>query len=84
MEGNSMFKRISSLIHVGGAYLNVLRICVYVEVHLLFYWCVYPFSPRYARKISRRVLNDSFQGEIKEAIAWLEEVADNDVFRKGD
>ncbi len=79
-----MFKRISSLIHVGGAYLNVLRICVYVEVHLLFYWCVYPLSPRYARKISRRVLNDSFQEEIKEAIAWLEEVSNNDVFRKGD
>ena len=77
-----MYKRISALIHVGGAYLNVLRICVYVEVHLLFYWCVYPFSSRYARKISKRVLNDSFQGEIKEAIAWLEEVSDDDVFRR--
>ena len=79
-----MFKRISSLDQVGGAYLNALRIFVYVEVYLLFYWCVYPFSPRYARKISKRVLNDSFQGEIKEAIAWLEEVSNNDVFRKGD
>ncbi len=79
-----MYKRIASLNHVVGAYMNALRIFVYVEVHLLFYWCVYPFSSRYARKISKRVLNDSFQGEIKEAIAWLEEVSDNDVFHKGD
>ena len=77
-----MNKRISSLNQVGGAYLNVLRICVYVEVHLLFYWCVYPFSSRYARKISKRVLNDSFQGEIKEAIARLDDISNNDVFRR--
>ena len=77
-----MFKRLSFLAQVGGAYLNVLRICVYVEVHLLFYWCVYPFSSRYARKISKRVLNDSFQGEIKEAIARLDDISNNDVFRR--
>ena len=82
MMRSPMCRWMESAFRRGDTYLNALEILVYVEMHLLLYWCVNPFSSRYARKISKRVLNDSFQGEIKEAIARLDDISNNDVFRR--
>ncbi len=80
MARNSMRRWVEKAFRRGDIYLNALEMLVYVELHLLLYWCVYPFSSRYARKISKRVLNDSFREEIREAIARFDELSDNDGF----
>ncbi len=80
MARNSMCRWVESVFRRGDTYLNALEMLVYVELHLVLYWCVYPFSSRYARKISKRVLNDSFQEEIRKAVARFDELSDNDGF----
>lgn len=78
MMRSPMGQWMKSAFRRGDTYLNALGILVYVEMHLLLYWCVNPFSSRYARKISKRVLNDSFQEEIRKAIARFDEIYDHD------
>ena len=78
MMRSPMGQWMKSAFRRGDTYLNALEILVYVEMHLLLYWCVNPFSSRYARKISKRVLNDSFQEEIRKAIARFDEIYDHD------
>lgn len=78
MMRSPMCQWMKSAFRRGDTYLNALEILVYVEMHLLLYWCVNPFSSRYARKISKRVLNDSFQEEIRKAIARFDEIYDHD------
>ena len=78
MMRSPMCQWMKSAFRRGDTYLNALEILVYVELHLLLYWCVYPFSSRYARKISKRVLNDSFQEEIRKAIVRFDGIYDHD------
>lgn len=78
MMRSPMCQWMKSAFRRGDTYLNALEILVYVEMHLLLYWCVNPFSSRYARKIRKRVLNDSFQEEIREALARFDELCDHD------
>ncbi len=84
MMRSPMGQWMKSAFRRGDTYLNALGILVYVVAHVLLCWCVHPFSSRYARKIRKRVLNDSFQEEIRKGFARFDEIYDNDDFCKGE